>query len=607
MKTKKKSKLTTSTKDSLFLIQANGQICITNGQGKILKQHAEASSPTTRDPWSEGNWNTNRPREYVPWDRPEEIIEMCWNAYSWDGIVGNVIDLMTDFSIEGLELQHPNKSVHAFLNSWWSLIKGNKILNEIFHNLFRAGICMIERRTRQLDPSTQRKIVQLSQGQDELLPETTLESREIPYQYFTYDPRSVRIYGDEVVGSSAYYIVLDQNSVDAIYGGDHDKLQSAIKNKTIKRQGFNYEYLLDKSKVTYLAWRKMSYSKYGMTFTTRILESLLIKRKFFNMLRGASDNWLSAIRIWKLGQQKGGPETLIMPSKSQFVELGNAIKSHQPGASMDLLWNFAIELEEHYPPVDKIFSSVPLDLINREIKYGLGVPDVLIDGSGGTFSNGFLAIKTLVERLEYARELVMSEFLMPQLREISDSLGFRRLPTVKWGHMNLRDEGTILKLLLALRDRKLISRESLLKEFDLDKTIEKSRILEDEDDRKSNEEAFDDFGPFFIENNMAGGAKPGVDSSRRGRPDGKSTPNSKRRDSSPTGIKTAADTIITELMHTEAPQKLDDCVSQVKQSLVEKYKKRNGKSPSAKKMKEIESKAWGICRSSLNMTETTQI
>ena len=78
-----------------------------------------------------------------------------------------------------------------------------------------------------------------------------------------------------------------------------------------------------------------------------------------------------------------------------------------------------------------------------------------------------MAIKTLVERLEYARELIMSEFLMPELRLLSESLGFRKLPTVKWGHMNLRDEATYLKLILQLRDRKLISKESILNDFDV--------------------------------------------------------------------------------------------------------------------------------------------
>lgn len=507
----------------------------------------EDGTPYIREGWNEGNWNQDRPWEAVRWDCPEEIIKMCWNAYLYDPIVGNVIDLMTDFSVEGIEIQHPNKSVQSFLNNWWALIKGNKVLNSIFSDVFRTGICMVQKRTSKIDKALQNKIAQATGSLDEKkfpLPDKKLQSREIPHEYFTYDPRSIRVYGDETVGGVTYYIELDDNSVNALYGSDKEMINEALKNKTlVSKNGLKYEFLLPKDKIVYLAWRKASYSKYGLSFITRILESLLVKRKFLHMLRGASDNWLSAIRIWKLGQQKGGPETIIMPSRADYARLAKTIKSHQPGASLDVLWNFAIELEEHYAPVDKIFSSVPLDLINREIKYGLGVPDVLIDGSGGNFSNSFLAIKTLVERLEYARELIMSEFLMPELRMISESLGFRKLPIVKWGHINLRDEATILKLVLQLRDRKLISKESLLKEFDYNWVIEHSRILEEELEKtkKGPDDPMKDYGPFFIDNPpIAGGGKPGVNPSARGRPSGKSKPNTKRRSVTPKGQKTAA-------------------------------------------------------------------
>lgn len=49
------------------------------------------------------------------------------------------------------------------------------------------------------------------------------------------------------------------------------------------------------------------------------------------------------------------------------------------------------------------------------------------------------------------------------------------------------------------------------------------------------------------------------------------------------------------------PAKLDRCVTQVKKRFVDKYVKDNGKQPSAKKKKEFESSAWGICRNQLDV------
>ena len=43
------------------------------------------------------------------------------------------------------------------------------------------------------------------------------------------------------------------------------------------------------------------------------------------------------------------------------------------------------------------------------------------------------------------------------------------------------------------------------------------------------------------------------------------------------------------------PAKFDRCVTQVKKSFVDKYVKKNGKQPSAKKKKEFSSSAFAVC------------
>jgi hypothetical protein len=43
------------------------------------------------------------------------------------------------------------------------------------------------------------------------------------------------------------------------------------------------------------------------------------------------------------------------------------------------------------------------------------------------------------------------------------------------------------------------------------------------------------------------------------------------------------------------PAKMDRCVTKVTKSFVDKYVKKNGKQPSAKKRKEFKSSAYGVC------------
>ena len=63
-------------------LKINGKWVPTPG-GNLLNKIVAAGTgnPYTRDAWDEGNWNQDRPLEYIPWDKPEEIIKMCYNAY----------------------------------------------------------------------------------------------------------------------------------------------------------------------------------------------------------------------------------------------------------------------------------------------------------------------------------------------------------------------------------------------------------------------------------------------------------------------------------------------------------------------------------------------
>ena len=64
-----------------------------------------------------------RPEESVP-TRQKRIIKMCMDAYDRVGIIRNVIDLMGDFSSQGISIVHPNKSIEKFYKAWFKQVGG---------------------------------------------------------------------------------------------------------------------------------------------------------------------------------------------------------------------------------------------------------------------------------------------------------------------------------------------------------------------------------------------------------------------------------------------------------------------------------------------------
>ena len=113
----------------------------------------------------------------------------------------------------------------------------------------------------------------------------------------------------------------------------------------------------------------------------------------------------------------------------------------------------------------------------NSIYAGLGVPPTLtgMAGNGGGFTNNFISLKTLVERLQYGRSLLVN-FWQKEIEVVRKAMGFRRPAYVQFDQMNLSDDTAEKNLLLQLADRDIISHETILERFKEIPTVEKIRL-----------------------------------------------------------------------------------------------------------------------------------
>jgi len=157
-----------------------------------------------------------------------------------------------------------------------------------------------------------------------------------------------------------------------------------------------------------------------------------------------------------------------------------------------------IDMEAHYPPLEKILGSEKYERVDRDILFGLGIPEVLLGGKGSNFSNAFIQFKTLIERLEYIRSEVL-DWLRKELVIIMTAKGWKIPPKVVFNRLNLKDDNVIKQLLIQLYDRNIISVDNLQQAFETDFTIELERIRREEKIREENPGLIDRVGPFIME------------------------------------------------------------------------------------------------------------
>ena len=93
---------------------------------------------------------------------------------------------------------------------------------------------------------------------------------------------------------------------------------------------------------------------------------------------------------------------------------------------------------------------------------------------GANYSNSYLSVKTLLERLETGRNIIL-QWLEKQCLLVARAMGFQRAAKPIMSHMSLTDEQLEKELLLELFDRNMLTQQTMLARFGEDFEVELQR------------------------------------------------------------------------------------------------------------------------------------
>ena len=211
-----------------------------------------------------------------------------------------------------------------------------------------------------------------------------------------------------------------------------------------------------------------------------ILDDIIMLEKMRLADLSALDGAISNIRLWTIGSL----DHKILPNKAAINKLRDILASNV-GGTMELVWGPELSYTESNSQVYKFLGSEKYQSVLNSIYAGLGVPPTLtgMAGNGGGFTNNFISLKTLVERLQYGRDLLV-KFWHHELEIVRKAMGFRKGAHIHFDQMSLADETSEKNLLLQLADRDIISHETVLERFKEIAPVEKIRLRREANDRK---------------------------------------------------------------------------------------------------------------------------
>ena len=427
---------------------------------------------SVRDSMSKKSYYGFRPGE-EPATQQQEIIERSMKAYEQVGIIKNVIDLMGDFGSQGISLVHTDSNAQKFYRRWWEEIGGSERSERFLNTLFRTGNVIVRRRYVKLTKKNQKT---LTKGDDDLkFLDEKMATRRIPFVYNFINPTTVEVEGGDAAlfsGNKKYFLKLSKKIRD-----EFKKKNLALKNipADIKRALANGDNKIELKPETIevFHYKKDDWQLWAYPMINPILDDITMLEKMKLADMSALDGAISNIRLWRLGDL----EHKILPTKPAIDKLRDVLATNVGGGTMDLVWGPEIDFKESNSQVYKFLGDEKYGPVLNSIYAGLGIPPTLtgIAGQSGGFTNNFISLKTLIERLEYGRNM-LAKFWNGEIRKVQKAMGFKNPAYIHFDHMILSDDSSEKALLIQLADRDVISLETVRERFGENEEIETARV-----------------------------------------------------------------------------------------------------------------------------------
>ncbi len=436
-----------------------------------------------RPEYNQRDYEYSRPSESQPRD-PKGQMHMALQAYKYVPIVRSVMDMMSDFTIEGMRIVHRQKSKMRFMQAWAEKCNFFDVSEHIARSLYVLATAPV----RALEGKVPLKYEkEWSKADNEVqIQKQKIPSRVIPLAYKVLNPLTMEVIGGDIatyVGRPIYglnisqKLKLDMQRLEslAVTNTDFNDLIKHIPDELKFAVKAGKQIVpLDQSKLNVLFYKKNDWETWPTPFLASMFESLLQLEKLHLADRSALDGAISQVRLWRVGiYNESLPQHSIMPTRSMINKVRSILDKVGTGV-LEFVWGPELDFKESSSEVAKYLGKEKYEQVMTEIYACLGVPQSLTGGSSqgsSSFTNNAITMKTMVERLEYGRK-VLTKFWNSQFAKIQEAFGWKYPAQLMFDRKVLSDETAEKKIILDLWDRDIYATETVLELCNRDPELE---------------------------------------------------------------------------------------------------------------------------------------
>lgn len=436
--------------------------------------------------YGQSDYDYYRQNEATP-KNPKDIVEVCMRACKKEGLVRNIVDLMSEFACKGVSIVHPDKRQERFGKEWFKYVNGEEVSERFLNLLYKAAHVPISI-THGKVPLTIEKRWSSVFGLESVEPQVQLPKivkRRMPLSYTFLNPLSIEPIAPELsafTGTPLYGLLITHSLIGALQKArtirqdDIQDLINQIPDDIKNAINKNVRLIpLTNDNFSIYFYKKDDWETFATPMVYSVIPDIVSLEKMKLADRSALDGAISNIRLWKLGHLTDNPQTCLIPTKSMINKLRAVLANNVGGGTMDLVWGPDIDFKESNTQVHHFLGIEKYEPVYKSIYEGLGVPSSLAGGEAGGFNNSFVQMQTFIERLEYGRSVLL-KFWNKELKKVQLAMGYKKPFKIMFDQISLGDENALKQILLGLVDRNIMSVETLLNKFNCFSDIEKERI-----------------------------------------------------------------------------------------------------------------------------------
>lgn len=403
-----------------------------------------------------------------------DAVILCQKCYYNFAVFRNVIDLMTEFTIGELYFKGGSSKSRDFFQALFNKINIWDFQDKFFREYYRSGNVFIYRFDATLEPSDIKRITQVFGSDGDIQNLENIQKMQVPSKYVVLNPADIHMVGTANFGFGVYYKLLTAFELARLKNPvtEEDKLVFDTFSPEIQRQilsGIQSVLVpLDIRKVAMIFYKKQDYEPFSVPMGFPVLEDINFKAELKKIDMAISRTMQQIILLVTTGNEpdKGG----INPKN--ITALQNLFKNMSVGRV--LVADYTTKAEFVIPDIAELLNPQKYEIVDRDINIGLNN----VFAGDEKFANQQQKVEIFMARLEQAQQAFLHNFLIPEIKRIAQSLGFKNFPTPYFKRGSLETDINRSKIYARLLEMGILTPEQGLEAIQTN-TLPDARQLEE--------------------------------------------------------------------------------------------------------------------------------